>query len=326
MNEFKLSILITFYNQIEYVDRLLNSIFSQETKYEYEIIVGDDGSNDGTYERLEEWQKEKKNIRIYRFDRNGTAITGFRASRNRLFLLSKASGKYSLFFDGDDFICDNNKLEKQISILEKYDDCFGCAHNFYYYKSDSDKRLGVNRNLKEGKVDVYRYWRDLYFHTDTLVFRTCIRESMDVSRLENQFNDNMITYMVIQNAPIYYLEEPMICYYLTGDGIWTGEKQIISNIRNIYLYDLCISINHKFKKQTRIKLFHSWKFLFKVRKEINIENDEFLKEAHDKGFFFSEQWIQFNTLTIKNKMRLYIEYLHCFVLFQLSRIRKLIRG
>lgn len=43
----KLSILVTFYNQEEYVDRAMNSIFSQKTNFDYEIIIGDDGSSDG---------------------------------------------------------------------------------------------------------------------------------------------------------------------------------------------------------------------------------------------------------------------------------------
>ena len=88
----KLSVLVTFYNQREYVDRALNSILSQKTDYDYEILVGDDGSNDGTIGKLEEWQeKYPDKIKIYIMDRKeGVKYnSSFRASRNRINLLKK---------------------------------------------------------------------------------------------------------------------------------------------------------------------------------------------------------------------------------------------
>ena len=52
----KLSILVTFYNQEEYVDQALQSIIDQKVNFKYEILIGDDGSSDGTHNKIQAWK------------------------------------------------------------------------------------------------------------------------------------------------------------------------------------------------------------------------------------------------------------------------------
>ena len=149
----KLSVLVTFYNQREYVDRALNSILSQKTDYDYEILVGDDGSNDGTIGKLEEWQeKYPDKIKIYIMDRKeGVKYnSSFRASRNRINLLKKVKGNYFLYLDGDDYFCDDNKFQKQLDFLENDDKkIFSmCAHNVYSVDEKSGNKKVFLKNMK----------------------------------------------------------------------------------------------------------------------------------------------------------------------------------
>ena len=44
------SVCVTTYNQREFIGQALESVLSQETKFSYELLVGDDGSDDGTWE------------------------------------------------------------------------------------------------------------------------------------------------------------------------------------------------------------------------------------------------------------------------------------
>ena len=52
--------------------------------------------------------------------------------------------------------------------------------------------------------------------------------------MEYNFDDNMITFLVLQKGPIYYLPQAMTVYSQTGDGIWTGEKSVVNHIRNMF--------------------------------------------------------------------------------------------
>lgn len=83
----KISILVTFYNQERYVDDALGSIIMQETTFPFQVIVGDDGSNDGTVEKVKKWQSKypgRIRLVIQERDNNKKYLGVIRASWNRL--------------------------------------------------------------------------------------------------------------------------------------------------------------------------------------------------------------------------------------------------
>ena len=65
MKDIKVSILVTFYNQEDYVDQAMKCIFEQNMKYSFEVLVGDDGSSDATVPKVQEWQKKHPTISLY---------------------------------------------------------------------------------------------------------------------------------------------------------------------------------------------------------------------------------------------------------------------
>ena len=75
-NTIKYSILIPVYNTEKYVERCLESIFAQDTKSNYEIIVCDDGSTDHSYEIISKY----KNVKLLQNQVNQRGVV----TRNRL--------------------------------------------------------------------------------------------------------------------------------------------------------------------------------------------------------------------------------------------------
>ncbi|MGQ0737272.1 MAG: glycosyltransferase family 2 protein [Acidobacteriota bacterium] len=57
-----LSVVIPSYNYARFLDDCLRSIYAQENAPEFEVIVVDDGSTDGTLERLDAWRRP--NLRV----------------------------------------------------------------------------------------------------------------------------------------------------------------------------------------------------------------------------------------------------------------------
>lgn len=89
------------YNVELYIERCLMSCLKQDISYEdYEIVVVNDGSPDGSFQIAERIAKDHNNITIIS-QRNG----GLSAARN--FGISKAQGEYIFFLDSDDWIEDN---------------------------------------------------------------------------------------------------------------------------------------------------------------------------------------------------------------------------
>ena len=60
----KVSVLVTFYNQEDYVDEALQSVFDQKCDFDFEVLIGDDGSTDGTMAKLQEWKQKYPEQRV----------------------------------------------------------------------------------------------------------------------------------------------------------------------------------------------------------------------------------------------------------------------
>ena len=97
----KISIIIPVYNTSKYIDNCIKSCISQSFD-DYEIILIDDGSTDGSSKKCDEWANSNSIITTYHFDNAGAAT-----ARNRG--IEKSQGEYICFVDSDDTI-DNNYL------------------------------------------------------------------------------------------------------------------------------------------------------------------------------------------------------------------------
>jgi glycosyltransferase involved in cell wall biosynthesis len=112
------SVIIPTFNRRDLLEITLQNIFKQ-TLQDFEVIVVDDHSTDGTLEMLQSNYLGK----VTALTNNGK---GPGAARNAGLAIAK--GKYIQFFDSDD-VMTNNKLEVQVNLLEKSGkDCIYCPY------------------------------------------------------------------------------------------------------------------------------------------------------------------------------------------------------
>lgn len=314
MIEDRVSVLVTFFNQEQYVDRALGSIIKQKTDFGVKIIVGDDGSTDTTRDRIKEWiNKYPYNIELHVMKRSpGKHIAGFRASRNRLNLLKYVCTEYFIFLDGDDYYDYDRKLQRQVEILDnpRNKDCIVCGHNTDMLYQDGSRKTITSSKVNEGKYKAKKYWDKMYFHTDTMLTRSSVIPSIDKELLKNNFNDNLITFVFIQKGKLYYIPESWTVYSQTGDGIWTSGKQEVNGIRNMFLYELSNRINPSMKKETTHRFSSAWMSLLLIRKQLNAgELRCFSNEAKRIYLKDSYNWIHYNELKLKERLILCIRAL-----------------
>lgn len=110
MENIKYSILVPVLNKKEYLIKYFPKIVSQSFD-NYEIVVVDDASIDGSYEYLKD---SYKNINLIRNNKN----YGIGYTRN--VLISNAKGKYIIFVDPDDYIETNllAEIDKEIDDVD----------------------------------------------------------------------------------------------------------------------------------------------------------------------------------------------------------------
>ncbi len=104
----KVSICIPTYNRKHYLKEALNSVFAQTYK-DYEVVIVDDGSTDGTDKMIKD---NGFNVRYYWIDKIGQSV-----ARNKL--IEIALGKYITFLDSDDLLFPD-AVQKLMEAIDSY--------------------------------------------------------------------------------------------------------------------------------------------------------------------------------------------------------------
>lgn len=116
----KISILLATCDRAHFLDRTIKSI-REQTLSDWELVVADDGSRDGTPEVVAEWRRKEPRIVYVRNERNigisKNYNTGFRVMR----------GEYAAMIDDDDPWTVKDKLAKQVEFLDDNPEYAGCG-------------------------------------------------------------------------------------------------------------------------------------------------------------------------------------------------------
>lgn len=267
----KISVVLIFYNQEQYVDRCINSIMSQKTDFPIEILIGDDGSSDETYSKIKKWEEKFPETIVYTTVRDRRPDLkynkGVRASENRLDLLKRVKTPYFIVLDGDDYWTDENKLQKQYDVLENdnYNECVGCAHRMRAYYEDNPEKsfLVPDSKIKSGLYPARKYWRDYYFAPPSILFRSDHIKDIRWDLIWESFNDWIITFSFIQFGSLYLMDDVMMDYCQTSNGIWAGGDMTDGIVRCLIAYDLELKINPDMKHETFTRHIHHFRYFCK---------------------------------------------------------------
>ena len=118
------SIIIPVYNLEECLESCLDSVTKQSYK-NYEVILIDDGSKDSSARICDSYANVDARFKVYHLENSGVS-----SARNKGIEL--AMGKWIVFVDGDDLLCDDalEKLQSEIK-REDADAIFFAAEAFY---------------------------------------------------------------------------------------------------------------------------------------------------------------------------------------------------
>jgi len=130
----KVTVLVMTYNHAGFIAQALDSTLAQRTAFEYEILISEDCSTDGTRETVIAYgRKHPGKIRLLLSEQNihGNAVV----SRG----INAARGEYIALLDGDDYWISPDKVQKQVDFLDAHPDCSICFHNARVIHEDGSK-------------------------------------------------------------------------------------------------------------------------------------------------------------------------------------------
>ena len=102
MNKPLISVIIAIYNAEKWISRMIDSVLNQSLK-DFELLLVDDGSNDGTADILDDYAQKDDRITLLHNNHGGVCSA-------RQAGLNVANGEYFIQLDADDWI-EQNMLE-----------------------------------------------------------------------------------------------------------------------------------------------------------------------------------------------------------------------
>lgn len=112
MNPPLVSVVIPAYNNAAFIEAAVDSVLAQ-TMTDYELIVSDHSSTDGTWERLQKYQGHDR-VRLMQIPAGGGAVANWNA------VSEQATGTYLKLLCGDDLIYPDC-LREQVAVIQEHD-------------------------------------------------------------------------------------------------------------------------------------------------------------------------------------------------------------
>lgn len=230
----KISIACITYNHENFIKDALDSFLEQDIDCDIEIIISDDGSKDTTRDILKKYEKQYPNIiKIYLQKINLGPMQNFK------FVLSKCTGNYISYCDGDDYWDSKDKLKKQFNALEKNKNCSFSFHDVLLIEENKRpihhlSKGRKNENFPEGIINGLKIINTpiRIVHANSLLFR---KETLEkhLSLFDKvKFSPNgdfALTMILVSEGDAYYFKDLMSTYRIASTSI--SNSRSISDIK-----------------------------------------------------------------------------------------------
>lgn len=265
-----ISFCVIFYNLKPYVQETLDSILAQNNLKNYEVLLGDDGSNDGTVELLQEYVNRFPSIfRLFQMPRTSGECDGRkRASSNRLCLLRNAKYKYVYFLDGDDFMVNADFASDAIAFLDAHPNVVGHGSGYQEFLNGELTELHPAKR-QSGYITPDSYLPSSYIHASAFVWRNILNEGK-INHMDKHglFSDAGIVLAYMQEGPIYFERKTSFAYRQMEASIWTSHTDIEKAADAATQLQQWLHMAPEYSKLLILQSHHSIRTCFKSRKKL----------------------------------------------------------
>lgn len=228
----KVIVAITTYNLKDYIHQCLDSVLSQETSFEFSLIIADDCSKDGTVEILKEYkEKYPDKIELILNSKN----LGSLATSNLIF--DKIDCEYFSFLDGDDYWLDNKRLQKQVDFLDSHPEYTLCGGNTHYLVNNTISDDVVEKKFlnKSFCFDDFVNNKCPFIHTSSLLVRNIIFKNGLPSEYKTAVNtfencalrgEDFRRLIHLEKGKMFVSNEYYSVYRIHSTGTWQGSSSL----------------------------------------------------------------------------------------------------
>ena len=211
-----ISVLVPMFDAEDWIEETLASILGQ-THSNLEVIIVDDGSTDGSRQKVEAWAVRDERVRIvHHFDRGNRGV-----NRSLELALQNARGDFIAFCDADD-IWEPAKVTLQLDMLAAHPEAVAC-HTLASVFGNADPAFiaATQRHFdyqpQDQLYDVFQengLGMSYVLNSSLMVRKDAMRNSPFGATQIYQSEDHLITLMVASLGPFALLSQRLVRYRL----------------------------------------------------------------------------------------------------------------
>ncbi len=222
----KVSVCVVTFNHERYIGKCLQSILEQHVDFEYEIIVGDDCSTDGTRNIVEEYANRYPD-KINAIFRNKNAG----AAQNYIDVHSKARGLYIAQIDGDDYMLPE-KLKLQNQFLDNNKECALVTHQSVLVSEDGTT-IGVRNKVRPDISNTeYLLKNYIFFVNSSVMYRKQIRDGSSWMHTRPVIDFTICIEDSIR-GDIGFINSPLVAYRHNPNSLTKVKGNALYNLTNL---------------------------------------------------------------------------------------------
>ena len=219
----RFSVIIPLYNKMPYIRKALESVATQSFR-DFELIVIDDGSTDGSLVVAQQTLREKPGLKYTVLQQ---ANAGVSTARNNG--VAASSGDFICFLDADDW-WEPTYLEKMNGFIRDYPEAGIYGTNYYYVKSG--RRHICVENLETGYIhycQAYASKLQMPLWTGAVCIPRRIFEEFDGFRPHLRLGEDFDLWIkVALKYKVAFYNEPLSNYFQDSDATWRGIGHLTS--------------------------------------------------------------------------------------------------
>lgn len=309
----KLSVLITFCNQTDFIRDALDGIFCQSVNFQFEVLIGMDGVDVAGEKIIREYMQKHKNIKLFHVDNTARKIINIeKASFNRLNLIKNARGQYISLLDGDDFFTCPNRFQKMVDIMDAHPQLIGAFHELAVFDHVTRQFSPVKCIYDTDKILTARqYLAGPHRQFSTFIFRNIFRDKIPDDLNTDFVNDSTFVAYMVSHGDVYYTPQNMFGYRVNIPSIFSSRPRIIQHLYAL----LCGEINTKTVPQFEKLMCRRYKKSFRrvLRSYFRhghewIDNDE-VKLIHQsatrQNTYFTKSILNYSNLSFAQRVRMW---------------------
>ncbi len=230
---YRVTVLVMTYNHERYIRQALDSVLMQETSFDYEVLISEDCSTDGTREIVEDYGSRHPQIRLILSDRNlhcnEVVARGLRS----------AQGEYVALLDGDDYWISSAKLQAQVEFLDARQGCSMCFHQAMVRDEISGKPDFLwSPDQQSETASIRDIWRGNFIATCSAMFRRNVVENPPEWYSSFPVTDWPLHILAAERGDIGYIRDVMGVYRYHAGGAYSTLTEVRKQDETWRMYQL----------------------------------------------------------------------------------------